>query len=244
MVGCLVLQVLESTVTPELEGFFSVCVFADSCAAGWICRVLETNAKRPSMSPTSHWQWILFWRQLEPERPAEEDWMRKGETGGEIFPARTRCSGTVSPGSCLGPVEEEGGCVFVCVCGGGGVCGQRDKVALRKGLWEDRASVGPVMLWQGRVTHKHTQSPLKQVQRGNQVRTHTHKHTEEESSLPWGLIMAGQDVEGPWWQRRRVENRRREYNRDIMVSIRAVGWEQWGRERKSARREAKQTTLR
>lgn len=29
MVGCLVLQVLESTVTPELEGFFSVCVFAD-----------------------------------------------------------------------------------------------------------------------------------------------------------------------------------------------------------------------
>lgn len=40
------------------------------------------------------------------------------DRGGEIFPARTRCSGTVSPGSCLGPVEEEGGCVFVCVGGG------------------------------------------------------------------------------------------------------------------------------
>lgn len=110
---------------PRARGFFffSLCICRQSCAAGWICRVLETNAKRPSMSPTSHWQWILFWRQLEPERPAEEagsgrtGWGREKQ-GGEIFPARTCCSGTVSPGSCLGPVEEEGGCVFVCVGGG------------------------------------------------------------------------------------------------------------------------------
>lgn len=45
MVGCLVLQVLESTVTPELEGFFfSLCICRQLCS--WLNMQTPRNQRQ------------------------------------------------------------------------------------------------------------------------------------------------------------------------------------------------------
>lgn len=85
------------------------------------------------------------------------------------------------------------------------------------------------MLRQGRMTHKHTQSAVKQVQRGKH--TVTHKTGRIQSTMR-GPIMAGQDRQGTTV---RVEKRRRENNGDIMASIRVVRMrEQCGREKEAS----------
>lgn len=99
------------------------------------------------------------------------------EGGGVLLLARTCCLGTLSLGGCLGPVGG-GGCVFV--------CGHRDKVALCKRLVRRQSFClrAPPMLRQGRMTHKHTQSALEQVQGGKHTGPYPHTHTQAESSLP------------------------------------------------------------
>ena len=88
-------------------------------------------------------------------------------------------------------------CLYACVCVC--VCARGDKVALWKGLWEDRASVSPLMQRQGRMTHNRTLNRCGEEK-------HSDKHTQAQSSPPWGgLIMAGQGVEGGRGQRGRVE---------------------------------------
>lgn len=110
-----------------------------------------------------------------------------GGEEGVLLLARTCYLGTLSPGGCLGPVGG-GGCVFV--------CGHRDKVALCKRLVRRQSFClrAPPMLRQGRMTHKHTQSALKQVQGGKHTGPYT--HTGRIQSAMRGLITAGQGVEG------------------------------------------------
>lgn len=112
-----------------------------------------------------------------------------GKGGGGLLLARTCCLGTLSLGGCLGPVGG-GGCVFV--------CGHRDKVALCKRLVRRQSFClrAPPMLRQGRMTHKHTQSALEQVQGGKHTGPYPHTHTGRIQSAMRGLITAGQGVEG------------------------------------------------
>ena len=168
-------------------------------------RVLQTTTRGVFALPaTSRWQWTLFLELAWARKTKRgcwrwEDW-EKGENGGVgIFPARTCCLGTLSLGGCLRPVGGRRLCVCmrvcVCVC----VCARGDKVALWKGLWEDRASVSPLMQRQGRMTHNRTLNRCGEEK-------HSDKHTQAQSSPPWGgLIMAGQGVEGGRGQRGRVE---------------------------------------
>lgn len=125
---------------------------------------------------------------------------------------------------------------------GGSVCGRRDKVALWRGLWGESELLSASLMsrQEGWCTQKKKQ---KQVQEGKQ---HCSKHIQTGSSLPGGAWLQQGEASRDNSDRGRGEKqKRREKNGDIIVSVRAVGWENNVAEKsKPARREAKQTTLR
>lgn len=114
-----------------------------------------------------------------------EDWVRKTEISLGLLFTRTCCLVTISLGSCLGPVGGRKMCVYVSVGGGaGGLCGQRDKVA----LFVRRQGISVQWSWNTQTLNTLDQQ-LNRCREGNAGRTTR------------GPIMAGQDVKGPQWQR-------------------------------------------